>query len=472
MFTRGFVGGFVGVVWLDGTMEHQPAAHVLHSIEGLLDGFDAAMVATGERLECSQVARRLASRLTAVAGLLLAKADAAQDSLRTSGTPTTSWLTVQGGLSKREAGAALHQARELGELAQVGEAAAAGRISTGQARAIHTVLGGLDGLDEAQQARAEQVMLTMASSMDTDLLAKAAPQVLAEVAAEQAAEIQERRLQRQAEAARRNRSLTFGRDRNGSVTFSGSLPLTDGEAWIAILDAYAESRRRSAVEERDPLAPVLTPAQRKADALVAMIADHQLGRRAPRVGGDRPRVVVTLNYDQLRAQAAGAGLIGDEPLSAADLRRLCCDADLIPAVLGAAGEVLDVGRSARLVTPAIRTALTLRDGGCVFPGCQARAIGCDAHHCRPWWAGGLTALWNLCLLCPQHHALVEPAKYGARDQWEIRIAPDGIPEAIPPRRLDPNRVPLRHARFTRTRPPNDQTATAASAPPNLAPPAA
>ncbi|MGB7963957.1 MAG: DUF222 domain-containing protein [Propionicimonas sp.] len=94
-----------------------------------------------------------------------------------------------------------------------------------------------------------------------------------------------------------------------------------------------------------------------------MNADRQRGRQAPGVAGDRPRIVVTLGYDQLRAGAAGAGLVGDQPLSAGDVRRLCCDADLIPAVLGAAGEVLDVGRSARLVTPAIRTALTLRDGG-------------------------------------------------------------------------------------------------------------
>jgi hypothetical protein len=48
----------------------------LDAIEGILDGFDAAQAARGERLACAQRARALASRLTAVAGLLLAKADA------------------------------------------------------------------------------------------------------------------------------------------------------------------------------------------------------------------------------------------------------------------------------------------------------------------------------------------------------------------------------------------------------------
>ncbi|MGB7963810.1 MAG: DUF222 domain-containing protein [Propionicimonas sp.] len=443
-------------------MGNEPAVQALQSIGVILDRIDPATVGAGERLGCARQARRLASRLTAVAGLLLADAEAAKETMRSTGTPITTLLAIEAGLSKREAAGAMHQARELSQHPQVGLAAAAGDISTGQARAIHSVLRSLDGLNEQQQARAEQVMLGLAASMDSDRLAKAAPLVLADVAADRAAETQERRLQRQAEAGRRNRSLVFGRDNDGSVTFAGSLPLAEGEAWQVILNSYSEATRRNAHEARDPLALDLSPAQRKADALLAMITDHQAGRPAPGVAGDRPRVVVTLSYDQLRAGAAGAGLIGDEPLSAGDLRRLCCDADLIPAVLGAASEVLDVGRSCRLVTPAIRTALTLRDGGCIFPACQAPAIVCDAHHLCPWIDGGPTALCNCCLLCAQHHALVEPAKHGFRDQWEIRIAADGIPEAIPPARIDPHRQPIRHTRFTRAGPSIDGTAPPAT----------
>jgi len=293
----------------------------LDAIEGILDGFDAAQAARGERLACAQRARALASRLTAVAGLLLAKADATQESMGAAGTPTTSWLTVRGGMSKREAAGFLHQAQELAAHPDVAAAATAGRISVSQARVIHTVLGGMDGLSEGEQAKAEELLLDLAGTMDSDRLAKAAPQVLAQVAPQQAQETLERRLQRQAEAAHHNRSLVFGRDGNGSVTFSGSLPLVDGEAWIAIVDAYTESRRRTALEERDPLATSLSPQQRRADALVAMISNHQRGKRAPKVAGDRPRIMVTLDYDKLLHDASGAGLIGmDEPISAG-LRR-------------------------------------------------------------------------------------------------------------------------------------------------------
>ncbi|HEY3547788.1 MAG TPA: HNH endonuclease signature motif containing protein [Propionicimonas sp.] len=115
-------------------------------------------------------------------------------------------------------------------------------------------------------------------------------------------------------------------------------------------------------------------------------------------------------------------------------------------VLGGPSTVLDVGRDHRLVPPDLRAALVLRDGGCVFPGCHARASECEAHHISPWWQGGVTALSNLALLCHHHHGLVEPARYSVRDQWQIRIAADGIPETIPPQRCDPQRQPRRHAR--------------------------
>ncbi|HEY3337020.1 MAG TPA: hypothetical protein VGK18_00840, partial [Propionicimonas sp.] len=200
-------------------MELQPTrgTEVLDAFENILDAFDADRVARGERLACAERARRLASRLTALSAVLLAKADAAHESMSTAGTPTTSWLTFQGGLSKREAAGVLHQAKELAEHPEVAQAAAAGRISVGQARAIGTVLGGLGELGRTQQAQAEALLLDMAAAMDSDRLAKATPQVLAQVAPAQADEALERRLQRQAEAARRNRSLVFRRDGNGSI---------------------------------------------------------------------------------------------------------------------------------------------------------------------------------------------------------------------------------------------------------------
>lgn len=114
-----------------------------------------------------------------------------------------------------------------------------------------------------------------------------------------------------------------------------------------------------------------------------------------------------------------------------------------------------MGRAERLVTPALRDAVIARDRGCVFPGCDAPVSRCEAHHIVPWWSGGQTTLGNLVLLCHSHHALVEPAKHGVRDQWQVRIGGDGLPEFLPTVRLDPERKPIRHGRHRhRERPPD------------------
>ena len=430
--------------------EQIPVSEALAEVAALLDRIepDRSALHPTARLECARISRQLTGRLEALAALLLAEADQTQASLRTTGTPTTSWLGIDQKLSKREATGALHRAKELASHPGVGQAAASGAIGGGQAKVITRMLDQLaPQLDKLQQERAEQVLVELAGSLDADQLAKAAGRVLQEVAPRDGGELLETRLQRQAEAAERNRSLRFFRD-GGSVRFDGSLPRVDAEAWMALLDAHTESLRRTVVEERDPLAPPLTPEQRRADALMAMICQHQVTKQAPSSGGDRPRVLVKLDYAKLLADAAGAGLLADdEQLSAGELRRLCCDAGLIPVVLGGPSEILDVGREQRLVTPAIRTALVLRDGGCAFPTCTTRAGVCEAHHLVPWRLGGITALSDLVLVCKHHHGVVEPAKYGIRDQWEVRIALDGVPEFIPPGRLDPQRRPIRHARF-------------------------
>ncbi|NHB85316.1 HNH endonuclease [Tessaracoccus sp. HDW20] len=96
----------------------------------------------------------------------------------------------------------------------------------------------------------------------------------------------------------------------------------------------------------------------------------------------------------------------------------------------------------------MRLALTIRDRGCAFPGCDAADHECEAHHVIPWWDGGPTCLGNLVLLCPKHHKLVEPPRMhhppgrppdgtrtsgrdSARERWHVRIDVHGMPEFLP-----------------------------------------
>jgi hypothetical protein len=107
-------------------------------------------------------------------------------------------------------------------------------------------------------------------------------------------------------------------------------------------------------------------------------------------------------------------------------------------VLGSASQVLDVGRSSRLVTPGLWLALVARDRHCAFPGCTRMPVACDAHHIVHWADGGATSLANLVLLCRRHHTTVHTTT------WEVRLRPDdGRPEFLPPPRPDRERRPLR-----------------------------
>lgn len=429
-----------------------PAGQALAEIDAVLDRVDADRSSVGavERLAWVRVARRVRSRLDALTAALTAEADSAKAAETTTGTPLSSWLGMGETLSRREAAGAVRQARRLGQHRLVGEAAVAGRVGTSQVRAIADVLDGLAGqLEPKQRTKAEEVLVELAGHLDADQLSKAAGQVLRQVVPEQADDALERHLQREAEQAHRQRSLRFFFE-GASVRFDGSLPRLVAEQWIAQLEAHAETTRRTALERRDRLAETLTPEQRRADALVVLIG-HQARGEDGTGGGPSGRVLVLLDYGKLAANAAGAGMLPDgQPLSASELRRICCDGEIVPVVLGSGSQVLDVGRTQRLVTSGIRDALVARDRGCAFPGCDAPPSRCEAHHVVPWWAGGATSLANLVLLCHSHHPVVEPARSGVRDQWQVRIAGDGTPEFTPPTRLDPQQKPIRHARHRRS----------------------
>ena len=130
--------------------------------------------------------------------------------------------------------------------------------------------------------------------------------------------------------------------------------------------------------------------------------------------GAKPRLTITVGLDSLRAGTGAATLETGDTISVAAVRRLACDAEIVPAVLGNHGEVLDVGRTQRLVTPGIWKALTLRDRHCRFPGCRRMPLACDAHHLHHWADGGPTSLDNLVLLCRGHHTLIHNTPWYAR----------------------------------------------------------
>ncbi|MFC5062820.1 HNH endonuclease signature motif containing protein [Actinomycetospora atypica] len=171
--------------------------------------------------------------------------------------------------------------------------------------------------------------------------------------------------------------------------------------------------------------------------------------RADSEGGERVALTLTVDLETLRRQLREAtpppdgtlklGLLGENTyIRPETARRLACDADLVPAVMGGEGQPLDLGRKVRIVPPHVRRALYLRDRHCAHPGCRRRARKTHAHHILHWVDGGETCPENCVLLCAYHHSLVH------HSGWEI-VMIDGMPWFRPPRWLDPAQR-LRHNR--------------------------
>ena len=113
-------------------------------------------------------------------------------------------------------------------------------------------------------------------------------------------------------------------------------------------------------------------------------------------------------------------------LSGEAARRISCDAAVSRIITDGPSAVLDAGRTIRTVTPAQRRALTVRDQGCVFPGCGAPPAHCEAHHLIHWASGGNTNLSGMGLLCPSHHWHVHEGR------WTLTRHQDGSWTATPP----------------------------------------
>jgi len=145
---------------------------------------------------------------------------------------------------------------------------------------------------------------------------------------------------------------------------------------------------------------------RRADALLEIIG-RGVGAPEGVTRTPRAKLVVTISHEALTGQVRGAGLVdNDEVLSPGTVRRIACEAGIVPMVLGARSQVLDLGDGERFFTPAQRRALGHRDKGCTFPGCTIPPQWCEAHHVVHWADGGLTDLANGTLLCGRHHTVV------------------------------------------------------------------
>ncbi len=215
----------------------------------------------------------------------------------------------------------------------------------------------------------------------------------------------------QAQRRHARRGLWLSPTLDGMVAVDGLLEPKAGQTLLAALEPL--TRPADAEDAR-------SGGQRRADALCELARRTLEGGRLPLTGGVRPQLLVTVDLASLQGRSGLGGDTDTGPLDPEACRRLACDGALtrvlvtrhpshkdlrdhpghdrpgdhedlaarlrtamalLPPVLGGApAQPLEVGRSSRVVSPAQRAALTVRDGGCGFPGCHRPLAWCQAHH--------------------------------------------------------------------------------------------
>lgn len=227
--------------------------------------------------------------------------------------------------------------------------------------------------------------------------------------------------------AKKGESLSLGREIAPGL-FEYALRLCrEGRATLEAAIGPLSAPTPTPADEHGPAEPDLRPHDlRRAQALLALIG------RAQKAGdktwsSTKAQIFVQIDLEDLKHSAgAGAGsLLGGlttgELVTADTIRRWACDASIIPTMLNARGEAVDLGRAERFFTPAQIKRLWLRDRHCTYPGCEASASWTDAHHLIHWADGGPSDLTNAALLCGRHHTVVHAQRYYG---W-VEPDPDG-----------------------------------------------
>ena len=274
-------------------------------------------------------------------------------------------------------------------------------------------------IDEATRDKAQQQLVDWAGQFRPNQVRRLGRRVLEVIAPDVADAEEARRLTAEEEHAAKKMSLRLRPLGDGTTRITGLLPDPVAVRLRTFLDAITSPRRRHSSEPASGESGSdgrRVPAHRRDAEAFATLLEHVDPDTLPDHGGDATTVMITITLDALRTDLAAAGILDADldagnNLTAAHARRLACTAHLIPAVLDGQGQVLDLGRSRRLFTPAQRKAIRYRDRRCRAEGCTIPATWTEAHHLKPWSQGGPTNLDNGISLCSHHHHTIHDNRY-------------------------------------------------------------
>src|SRR6266540_2920827 len=360
-----------------------PIVNAVADLEATLDGCADARLWSLSVKELDDLLPRAHALLARITGTLvlplIREADSRGACQEHDAASTSEWVRYLLRIPHRQAKQLVALARAVDtDLTATAAALAAGRISADHAQVITDSLAALPAQAEGWVAdAAEEHLLDAAADHDPKALHRIGRRIVEVIDPDHGDELLRRQLDRADRQAEESREL-HGIPSGGRIRLTGWL---DNEGWQILrtaLDPLAAPRPADTGQPDPRPYP-----RRMADALVEL-ADRALrGGDLPTQGGEKPTLILTLDYTKLAAEV-GTGTLDT-------------------------GDHLPAG-------------------------------WCDAHHLLAWANGGPTDLLNLVLLCPRHHHTAH------HQHWTIRIAGDGLPEFIPPPWIDPEQHPRRHHR--------------------------
>jgi hypothetical protein len=352
------------------------------------------------------------------------------------GAPAGEVLGRAGHCSPRQAERTSRRAEALGALPAVAEQLGRGRIGTEHA---DTLAHAAHRLDERQRERLisldDELARTAAASTPSQFR-RFVERVVDQLAADDGIE----RAVRQRRAAHLAKGIN---DETGMFWLRAELDPERGarlfqaiDAETAALASASGSNEPTESSERGHLA---------AQALVDLATSANRSKRPGRV-----ELLALVDLDTLTGGMSERSTceLGDgTSVPVATMRRLACDAHILPVVLNGDGVALDVGRSRRLATDDQRRALRAMYRTCGIGECDVPFDRCEIHHLDEWDAHqGETNLDRLIPACSRHHHLAHEGG------WQLELAADTreltitLPDGTIHRRSRPHSVAAPTAR--------------------------
>ncbi|MCB0965320.1 MAG: HNH endonuclease [Ilumatobacter sp.] len=317
-------------------------------------------------------------------------------------------LSNHGRQSSKDARTAAEREQVCTSMPGFEDALSSGDVSAGHVDAVANATRNLDDAERAEFIAEADSLLDSATGSSVDRFGKDCRDLAKSIRARHNAQAAEDELERQ----RAQSKVTRWVDQTTGMhkTLIECDPVTDRAIWSAINTARGRLRRRcQQTGERKGSWDRLT-----VDAVVDAVTNGH---------GAHSQLVVHIGLAQLTDLVADSATVLCETdtgiaIPPETMRRIACDADIIPIVLDGAGVVIDEGRGKRLATPEQRIAIETMHTTCVHPQCSVTVDECRIHHTTPWQYGGRTDLADLAPLCETHHHLVHEGR------WNLTITPD------------------------------------------------